>query len=73
MDRVEFFNKSWVCGDGCCSDHWVEAEVKIDGEIIETRLSLSWIDCSEDSQREAKDEILDIFEDLKEEETEWIF
>jgi hypothetical protein len=29
----EFYQKYWQCGDGCCSDSWVNCEFLIDGKF----------------------------------------
>lgn len=56
MKKVLFSEDRWDCGDGCCSRHWIDAELWDDGNLLDSKSEiLSWsISCYDESQlREA--------------------
>lgn len=62
--------ESWRCGDGCCSDYWINIYLKDDeGKIISRAENLRSFGYLEDYVEEIKAYALEHF-DLKEEEIE---
>lgn len=62
--------ENWRCGDGCCSDHWIEAYLYQNKKEIGRIEDIRHFGYKDDSEEEVKEYILDYFE-LKEEEVEW--
>lgn len=53
MKKVFLNNMSRQCKDGCCSDHWIEADLcDENGQFISTveRLSFGWTEGREESE-----------------------
>lgn len=53
MKKVFLNNKSWQCGDGCCYDCWIEADLcDENGMFLESfeRLAFGYIDNYEQSE-----------------------
>ena len=53
MKKVFLNEKGWQCGDGCCSDSWIEADLCDEsGQFISTceRLIWGWVGAHEESE-----------------------
>lgn len=62
MKKVFLNQMSWQCGDGCCSNSWIDADLCDEsGRFIKSaeRLALGWISSYEDS--ELKELVKDVF------------
>ena len=71
MKTVSVYQESWECGDGCCSDYWVNVYLTENGKTIDRYENLrgfhKW-----DNEEDLKKFIIEYF-DLNNEEINWDF
>lgn len=62
--HAEYYRDGWTCGDGCCSDSWVNLDISKDGKLWLSKDELRHIHCEEDAKKDAE-EIIEVHFDLK--------
>ena len=60
--KIDFTFVSWECGDGCCSDSWVDATLYRDGEHYNDYDELRYINDEKSAKEYAEDLIEDCFD-----------
>ena len=60
--KAEFKREYWQCGDGCCSDSWVNLDLSNDEGYFNSWEELRQIDDKEDAEEYARDLIEGIFD-----------
>lgn len=72
MKTVSVESDGWRCGDGCCSDSWINIYLWENNEIISSRENLRYWGYKEDYEQEIKDWCIEEF-GLENEEFIWDF
>ncbi len=73
MKTVSVESDSWVCGDGCCSDYWIDIYLLDEsGKILSYRENLRQWGYKENFEEEIKAYCIEEFE-LENEEFKWAF
>lgn len=72
MKTVFVEAESWQCGDGCCSDYWINIYLIEDGKTISRQEYLRGWGYKEDSEEEIKKYCIEEF-GLENEEFLWDF
>lgn len=72
MKTVSVESEDWQCGDGCCSDYWINIYLLENNKVIARRENLrNWF-YKPDYEQEIKDWCIEEF-DLQNEEFIWDF
>ncbi len=72
MKIVSVEPEDWRCGDGCCSDYWINIYLLENNKIISRRENLRDWGWKSDYEQEIKDWCIEEF-DLQNEEFIWDF
>lgn len=60
--KAEFKREYWECGDGCCSDSWVNLDLSKDGVHYNSFEEIRSVDDAEEAEAHARDLIEGIFD-----------
>lgn len=72
MKTVSVEPERWECGDGCCSDYWINIYLLENGKVIARRENIRDWFYKSDYEKEIKDWCIEEFE-LENEEFIWDF
>ena len=72
MKIISVEEEKWECGDGCCSDSWINIFLLENNRIIARKENLRYWPYKEDFEQEIKDWCIEEF-DLQKEQFIWDF